>query len=403
MQTDDASNLFQTDAALAKSDARRSKAQRASKIGDPISLPSKILALEVRGQDAWVAESGWVARRVDLITGKVRKVFKGHQGPCTSVAFFDPPQQDSLFFTGSWDKTIRIWNTEAHNDFVKTLLVIPWLNILVSGGSDRQINLWNLLPFKAGAANNASRGLQKLKTLKEHTRPVEALALAEPGTLSCAANEAIFYSADSMGVIRSWHVKREETTSASESSTTARDSGVTVTKKDVFEGHHTSVPEMMVGEGGLWSEPPLAATPIVHPDYVKSLLLLPTAFHPTAPLLLTGSVDEDIRVYDVSEILESSGVSHSGGASAGIAKEIAIVKGHFGEVSSLRAWVKEGENGKEPWIVSASLDGTLRRWSIKDILNPPEIPVEEEKPEPESLMTEDEERELADLLGSDGE
>lgn len=67
MQTDDASNLFQTDAALAKSDARRIKAQRAAKIGDPISLPSKVLALQVRGQDAWVAESGWVARRVNLM------------------------------------------------------------------------------------------------------------------------------------------------------------------------------------------------------------------------------------------------------------------------------------------------------------------------------------------------
>jgi hypothetical protein len=73
MQTDDASNLFQTDAALAKSDARRSKAQRASKIGDPISLPSKILALQVRGQDAWVAESGWVARRVDLTVSRRRE------------------------------------------------------------------------------------------------------------------------------------------------------------------------------------------------------------------------------------------------------------------------------------------------------------------------------------------
>lgn len=36
-----------------------------------------------------------------------------------------------------------------------------------------------------------------------------------------------------------------------------------------------------------------------------------------------------------------------------------------------------------------------------DILNPPEIPVEEEKPEEESLMTEEEQRELDDLLGSD--
>jgi hypothetical protein len=67
MQTDDASNLFQTDAALEKSDARRLKAQRASKVGDPIQLPSKVLALEVRNQDGWVAESGWVARQVDLV------------------------------------------------------------------------------------------------------------------------------------------------------------------------------------------------------------------------------------------------------------------------------------------------------------------------------------------------
>lgn len=108
----------------------------------------------------------------------------------------------------------------------------------------------------------------------------------------------------------------------------------------------------------------------MHPDYVKSLLLLPTAFHPTAPLLLTGSVDEDIRVYDVSEILESTGVSHSGGDGAGVPGEIANVKGHFGEVSGLRAWVKEGEGGKEPWVVSASLDGTLRRWSMKGMSFP---------------------------------
>jgi hypothetical protein len=39
---------------------------------------------------------------------------------------------------------------------------------------------------------------------------------------------------------------------------------------------------------------------------------------------------------------------------------------------------------------------------LPDILNPPAIPVEEEKPET-PLMTEDEERELADLLGSDDE
>ncbi|GHJ84326.1 hypothetical protein NliqN6_0728 [Naganishia liquefaciens] len=405
MQTDDASNLFQTDAALAKSDARRVKAERASKIGDPISLPSKVLALQVRAQDAWIAESGWVARRVNLTTGKAKKVFKGHQGPCTSLAILDCSGGDDILFTGSWDKTVRAWNAEtgecisstpAHTDFVKSLLLIPWLNILLSGGSDRQINLWDLKAFTASCDD---RGLRKLKTLKEHTRPVEALALAEPGHLGSSANEAIFYSADSMGVIRSWLVKRDE-------------DDVAVTMKDLFEGHHTSVPDLLIGEGGLWSasvdnqvlfhpiprtQPPQSPTPIVHPDYVKSLCLLPSAFHPTAPLLLTGSVDEDIRVYDVSDILENA--SRGDDASA---KEIANVKGHFGEVSSLKCWIKEGEGGKEPWVVSASLDGTLRRWSMKDILNPPAIPSDDEKPET-PIMTEDEERELAELLASDDE
>jgi WD40 repeat protein len=204
----------------------------------------------------------WLPTDFLVQTGKARKVYKGHQGPCTSVAVLDRAGKDEVLFTGSWDKTIRVWNAEvrrivqpqlraltrlqtgdcisstnAHTDFVKSLALIPWLNILVSGGSDRQINLWDTVSLATSPSN---RSLRKFKTLKDHTRPVEALAVAEPGHLGSAANEAIFYSADSMGVIRSWLVKRE-------------DDAVTVTMKDLFEGHHTSVPDLLVGEGGLWS------------------------------------------------------------------------------------------------------------------------------------------------------
>ncbi|KAJ9105272.1 hypothetical protein QFC21_001639 [Naganishia friedmannii] len=404
MQTDDASNLFQTDAALEKSDARRLKAQQASKVGNPIQLPSKVLALEVRNQDAWVAESGWVARQVDLTPTSAGK--------------------DTVLFTGSWDKTIKVWNTQtaeclstitAHADFVKCLLVIPWLGLLISGGSDRQINMWDIATLGADSAtpSNSDFRLCKLKTLKEHTRPVECFALAK----STSSYEATFYSADSMGVIRSWQIKREKRNTAKGQTGGFADE-VTVMEKGVLEGHHTSVAEMTIGEGGLWSASvdnhvlfhPLAKAsfarapiPIPHPDYVKCVLLLPTSFHPTAPLLLTGSVDEDIRVYDVTEILEQSGNTHLAGESTVEAREIANVKGHFGEVSALKCWIKDGEKGKEPWVVSASLDATLRRWSMKDILNPPPIPVEEKKEEKPSNMTEDEERELAELLGSDDE
>lgn len=181
----------------------------------------------------------------------------------------DRADEDDILFTGSWDKTIKVWNAEvrwaaepyfgaltlpqtgdcisttnAHTDFVKSLALIPWLNILVSGGSDRQINLWDTTPLHASSSDGS---LRKFKTLKDHTRPVEALAVAEPGHLGCAANEAIFYSADSMGVIRSWLVKREE-------------DAVIVTMKDTFEGHHTSVPDLLVGEGGLWSGTSIVAS-----------------------------------------------------------------------------------------------------------------------------------------------
>ncbi|KAJ9108121.1 hypothetical protein QFC19_002588 [Naganishia cerealis] len=433
MQTDDASNLFQTDAALEKSDARRLKAQRASKIGDPIQLPSKVLALEVRNQDAWVAESGWVARQVDLATGKARRVYKGHQGPCTSLAFYDipgsgPNSKDTILFTGSWDKTIKVWNTKtaqcfstipAHADFVKCLLVIPWLGLLVSGSSDKQINIWDITPLSAGSATPSEPNfrLRKLKTLKDHTRPVECFTFTEPTSSERHSGEATFYSADSMGVIRSWRIKREKENNP-DGQACGFGGDVTILEKGTLEGHHTSVAEMNVGEGGLWSASvdnhvlfhslartpsPRAPIPIPHPDYVKSVLLLPTSFHPTAPLLLTGSVDEDIRVYDVSEILEQSGDTHLAVDGQVKAREIANVKGHFGEVSALRCWIKDGDKGKEPWVVSASLDATLRRWSMKDILDPPPIPVEDEKEKETSLMTADEERELAELLGSDDE
>jgi WD40 repeat protein len=84
-------------------------------------------------------------------------------------------------------------------------------------------------------------------------------------------------------------------------------------------------------------------------------------------LLLCGAADQDIRVYDLSSTLESasrSSQTHSAGE--GRAKEISRIKGHWADVIDLDVWVKEVEGGKkEAWVVSASLDETLRRWSMQ--------------------------------------
>lgn len=84
------------------------------------------------------------------------------------------------------------------------------------------------------------------------------------------------------------------------------------------------------------------------------------------------------------------------------------VEGHTNDVVSLSTYVLENEldGKKEIWILSAGLDGTLRRWNWTEMLEKKRdkivlietTPKEEEK---ESLLTEEEERELEELMGDD--
>ena len=94
--------------------------------------------------------------------------------------------------------------------------------------------------------------------------------------------------------------------------------------------------------------------PITHPTGFRAVLPLP--IHPQLdadafPYLLGGSGDL-IRVYDISSLEEPEFIRE--------------VEGHWHDVTHLRVWLrdrKEGK-GKEVWIVSASLDGTLRKWRL---------------------------------------
>ncbi|KAG2020504.1 miller-Dieker lissencephaly protein [Coprinopsis cinerea AmutBmut pab1-1] len=401
--TSTTSNYLVAEAQLLAEQARREKAKLLKDAGEPIELPGKALSIEVQGNDVWIAENDHVVKKLNLESGKASQIYRGHTGPVTSIAFYNHDGKQFLI-SGSWDKSIRVWDTQtkeplatttdAHNDFVKTLLVIPTLRLLVSGGSDKIVRFWDL--------SSPTQPLRGSGSISSHTRPIECLA-----GYATSATSAVIYTADTMGIIRIWEVKREEG-SGSEPPLWRS------TQRGELTNHRTRINDLFVGQGLVWtasSDDTAQLSPIVPvgSDVPSSNVKLPKPIeHPTAvrailplaltdlsePYLLTASGDV-IRVYDLSTLDEPELISST---------DI-----HWHDVTAIRLWkrktVKDGLTHVEPWIVTTSLDQTVRKWRLTELLNPPppkkpEV-AEESNTVNDSGLTEEEERELAELLDED--
>jgi WD40 repeat protein len=93
--------------------------------------------------------------------------------------------------------------------------------------------------------------------------------------------------------------------------------------------------------------------PITHPKQVRCVL--PVGLTEVGePYLITGSGDT-IRVYDLSTFDKP--------------EMIREVDAHWHDILALRFWIRksissDGLTRVEPWIVSTSLDGTIRKWRL---------------------------------------
>ncbi|KAL4250418.1 WD40-repeat-containing domain superfamily protein [Abortiporus biennis] len=409
-------SFLRAEAELILQEERKVKAKKIKDLGSPIKLAGIALSIQVRGNYAWVAENTAVARKIDLETGKTVQIFRGHTAPVTSLAFIDKVAgsgDGNILITGSWDKNINVWDvvekrlissTPAHSDFVKVLLTIPSLNLLISGSSDKIVRFWDLSSYNNG------QPLPSMGSISSHTRPVESL-----DARVISPTEAVLYTADTMGVMKAWNLAKEEASGSSPARWK-------VTLDEEFKHHRTGINEIVHGNGQLWTassdetvqvvaHPTPETTsgsststkpipPITHPKAVKAIL--PLSVSPLSePYLLTGSGDV-IRAYDISSPHEP--------------ELIGEVDAHWHDITALRLWMRQKKDDKgrtlvEPWVVSTSLDGTIRKWKLSELLSPPppeavktepviEAPVEEKK-KGEAYMTEEEERELAELMGDD--
>ncbi|CAG7854250.1 SubName: Full=Uncharacterized protein {ECO:0000313/EMBL:CCA67510.1} [Serendipita indica DSM 11827] len=376
---------------MARVDARSRKAEYIKSLKDTITLPGKPISLQVVDGHVWTAESGAVARKTSLeaSTGKTLQLFKGHTGPVTCLQIVKTPKTQ-LLLTGSWDKTMRVWDiastkalsvTSMHSDFLKCLLVIPSLGLLISGSSDKTAKIWDF----EQTLENAEVSPNLLGIISEHTRPVECLAY------DSVAGE--LYTADSMGRILVWRLE----IAADRSTCRAYN------LKDV-SGHRTGINDILVSQEGLWTAS-TDETVIFHPRDAERKTVVIKHKHPVKSILLihvsgtdsrflvTGS-GEIISTFEVTNLLSGNGDIDSLGVTDAHAHNIT-------NVAHIESQV-EYETSDSISVLSAGLDGLVRKWKLADLITGvPDASRDQTAQVDNVTFTEEEERELAELLDAD--
>ncbi|KAF2660136.1 WD domain-containing protein [Lophiostoma macrostomum CBS 122681] len=376
-RTTDPKNFFQTSAALEDAARKASKSQNTK--GNPLKLTSKILAVAADPQDEgqlYVAEAAGTVRRIKLETNEVSRTFSGPTAPLTSVAI-----SNGTIYAGCWDKSIWSWSIttrkpgrrfQGHSDFVKAVLLcsVQGTDILVSGSQDASIIVWN-----------ATTG-ERLHTLKGHTRGILALAV-DPTEYHPQKDGIVIFSAGSDREIRRWSIA---TSSASEIQGT-KDSPSPII------AHETSIDSLYFDtDGDLWTASADKSakclsrarnwdedTKLEHPDFVRDVVV-----DENGGWVITACRDEEVRVWE-----KSTGKLHH------------TFSGHYEEVTGMLLLLGQK-------VVSVSIDGTVRQWSLKapDLVKAIQEAEdekmgkakEEEEPEMPNLLTEEEEAELAELM-----
>lgn len=372
----------------------------------------------------FTAEAGRLARCTHLETGDALATYTQHGGPVTSLAIIPVQPGRTLLCTASWDRHLRFWASEraasvpllcvrdASTDLLKALHFDAQHAVLCSGGSDKTVRLWNLQPVIVwartlseqawlGASESAAPPLPPLVgSYQAHTRPVVSLASMPPAPASSSQwapdvralhGSLVLWSADSMGrvlqvhwdpasqrcnVMReldgpetnvhqlalAWRVYDTETYTLDVWCTS---SDHTVRRFPLSSHARDAVLPGRVSQAGpaQGSQPPVRADVcLTVPVGVRSVLPLDDA-------VVLGCADGTIQLW-------------SGGAC------VSVLDGHWHEVTFLGVW----QRAEAPWLVSASLDGTVRRWPWAHLWE------QRSASEAPAVLTAEEEAELAALL-----
>jgi WD40 repeat protein len=339
-------NLFLTDDQIASAHRRGLKAQSHAKVGHPIRAAGKVLCMIHTTGGIYAGTATGLVDCIKVNKAKqMQKVssFRAHTAPVSAMALGVFKNQ-MVVLTGSWDQSIACWSMggelvfrwpKVHSDHVTSLVATQ--SHVVSGCADGSIKVWSL-----------STGQCEL-VIKSHTRRVESIVMMD---------EEHFISVSSDRQVLKHHLTGKLVQSYPEHATSVYSICIDHDREEIW----TASADKSVRRVSFKGTVELA---IDHPDWVRALAL-------SEHYVVSAGRDEVIRVYDRCD----------GGLKG-------TFDGHWDEVSVLTF-------ADHDRLLSASYDGTIRVWSLRELTSPPETTASE--PVKSKLLTAEEEQELADLM-----